>query len=88
MHPYECNGAGKCVHHDRRKTETHNPATCALCDPDYDFQPNEFRFVPTRLIRVGEHECFTCTKCSTTFGIIHSVCPVCALEWRVKNEIT
>jgi len=39
FHPYECNGLGKCIHHDRRKTEMHDPATCALCDPKYDFGP-------------------------------------------------
>jgi len=31
FHPYECDGAGKCVHCDKKKTETHNPETCALC---------------------------------------------------------
>lgn len=40
FHPYECDGPLKCVHCDRNKTATHDPATCALCDPEYDFQPN------------------------------------------------
>jgi hypothetical protein len=39
FHPFECNGAGKCVHCDRRRTADHDPATCALCDPEYDFVP-------------------------------------------------
>ncbi len=39
FHPYECDGPGKCIHHDRRKTAQHDPATCALCDPEYDFGP-------------------------------------------------
>lgn len=57
MHPYECDGPGRCVHCDRRivtytfgESETHltghyqhHPADCALCDPDYDGQPNEHR---------------------------------------------
>lgn len=32
MHPYECDGPGHCRHCDRRRTTSHNPATCALCD--------------------------------------------------------
>lgn len=49
FHPYECDGPGKCVHCDRvtvtgshgdEVTVTHDPATCGLCDPDYDMQPN------------------------------------------------
>jgi len=43
FHPFECNGAGRCRHCDRRKDQTHDPATCALCDPEYDFQPNPHR---------------------------------------------
>lgn len=39
MHPYECDGLGKCRHCDRRKTKEHDPATCPLCDPEYDFGP-------------------------------------------------
>jgi hypothetical protein len=40
FHPFECDGKGKCRHCDRRKDSGHDPATCALCDPDYDMQPN------------------------------------------------
>lgn len=40
FHPYECNGPGKCAHCDRQETDGHDPATCALCDPAYDFAPN------------------------------------------------
>ena len=45
LHPYECNGPGQCMHCDRRFDEDihmreHDPATCSLCDPDYDGQPN------------------------------------------------
>ena len=36
LHPFECDGPGKCIHHDRKVTETHDPAKCPLCDPDYD----------------------------------------------------
>lgn len=43
FHPYECDGPGKCIHCDRGKTDTHDPATCALCDPEYDMQPNPHR---------------------------------------------
>ena len=34
MHPYECDGIGKCIHCDRRRTATHIPENCALCDDD------------------------------------------------------
>lgn len=43
MHPYNCGGAGKCRHCDREKDDEHNPEKCALCDPDYDGNPNEYR---------------------------------------------
>lgn len=43
FHPYECDGAGKCKHCDRVTTPDHDPATCALCDPEYDFRPNPQR---------------------------------------------
>jgi hypothetical protein len=36
FHPFECDGKGKCRHCDRRKTEDHDPATCALCTPQVD----------------------------------------------------
>ena len=44
MHPYNCDTAfgGTCVHCERKKTENHDPATCALCDPEYDFKENKF----------------------------------------------
>jgi hypothetical protein len=31
MHPYECDGNGHCIHCDRKKTEAHDPESCALC---------------------------------------------------------
>lgn len=40
FHPYECDGHGKCEHCDRRVSDRHDPATCALCDPAYDMQDN------------------------------------------------
>lgn len=40
FHPYECDGPGKCPHCDRREQPDHDPATCALCDPEYDGAPN------------------------------------------------
>jgi hypothetical protein len=40
FHPYECNGPGKCDHCDRDENDRHDPSQCALCDPDYDMQPN------------------------------------------------
>ena len=49
LHPYECDGPGKCVHCDREyrleenwkhEEREHDPATCTLCDPTYDFMPN------------------------------------------------
>ena len=42
MHPYNCDYpyGGSCVHHERKVTEGHDPATCALCDPEYDFAEN------------------------------------------------
>ena len=42
FHPYECDGPGKCAHCDRLLTDNHDPSTCALCDPEYDLQPNPF----------------------------------------------
>ncbi len=56
FHPYECDGAGKCVHCDREyrlevnsleQEREHNPATCALCDPSYDGMPNPVWRGPT-----------------------------------------
>ena len=35
MHPYECYGS-PCIHCDRRKTDDHDPETCALCNFDKD----------------------------------------------------
>lgn len=32
LHPYECDGPGKCVHCDQRPTYDHDPNNCALCD--------------------------------------------------------
>ena len=46
MHPYNCDGKGKCEHCDRAKIEGHNPATCALCDPEYDFAENPYWKIP------------------------------------------
>jgi hypothetical protein len=53
FHPYACDGPGKCCHCDRRHMVassdegtnhySHDPATCALCDPEYDHQPNQYR---------------------------------------------
>ena len=40
FHPYECDGPSKCIHCDRGKRGEHDPATCALCDPEYDYAPN------------------------------------------------
>jgi hypothetical protein len=31
LHPYECDGPGKCEHCDHTKNKTHDPETCALC---------------------------------------------------------
>lgn len=39
FHPYECDGPGNCIHCDRRTTTDHAPASCALCDPEYDATP-------------------------------------------------
>jgi len=41
LHPYECDGPGKCRHCDREVTESHDPAVCSLCDPEYDGMPND-----------------------------------------------
>ncbi len=49
LHPYECEGWPECPHCARRHvkradgTLAHDPATCELCDPEYDHQVNEFR---------------------------------------------
>lgn len=40
LHPYEC--GANCPHCDRRVSADHDPATCALCDPEYDLQPNPY----------------------------------------------
>jgi hypothetical protein len=32
MHPYACDGPGKCIHCDRKPLGDHNPSTCPLCD--------------------------------------------------------
>lgn len=45
FHPFECNGHGSCVHCDRLVGANHDPATCALCDPEYDGAPNHHRAV-------------------------------------------
>lgn len=42
FHPFECNGVGKCIHCDRQTTDNHHPDVCALCDPEYDMQPNPY----------------------------------------------
>lgn len=34
LHPYECDGRGRCVHCDRRVEVGHDPETCALCNYD------------------------------------------------------
>lgn len=37
FHPYECDGPGKCIHCDEKKSDRHDPANCALCrsmDPE------------------------------------------------------
>lgn len=39
LHPYECDGPGSCVHCERRVMLSHDPSTCALCDPEYDGGP-------------------------------------------------
>ena len=31
MHPYACDGLGRCVHCDRRRTKHHRPSDCWLC---------------------------------------------------------
>jgi hypothetical protein len=50
FHPYECDGPGACLHCDRMQRTSlmtgdvlHDPATCALCDPEYDGQPNVYQ---------------------------------------------
>lgn len=45
LHPFDCDGPGECIHCDRRivvrhGVYTHHPGDCALCDPEYDGQPN------------------------------------------------
>jgi len=45
MHPYNCDGEGKCIHCDRRRTEDHDPDKCALCrfmDGDDEIDGIEF----------------------------------------------
>ena len=52
-HPAECDGPGFCVHCDRLPVVwtggegtshySHDPATCELCDPDYDGLHNPYR---------------------------------------------
>ena len=49
VHPYQCDGPGKCPHCDRRvivatgdegtSHYAHHPNDCGLCDPDYDGLP-------------------------------------------------
>lgn len=34
MHPYNCFGAGKCIHCDRKSTPRHRIKKCALCNWD------------------------------------------------------
>ena len=40
----------------------------------------------TILIEVGEHQCLTCTRCSTTFARVHPACPSCSQEFRARAE--
>ena len=34
LHPFACDGPGKCVHCDRRETPGHDPEACTLCAGD------------------------------------------------------
>lgn len=34
MHPYECDGKGKCRHCDRAHVGGHRPSECAFCEED------------------------------------------------------
>ena len=34
MHPYECDGKGKCPHCDRKTTPYHKVGRCAFCIED------------------------------------------------------
>lgn len=40
FHPFECDGPGKCIHHDREMGVTHLPehdeGTCRICDWNRD----------------------------------------------------
>ena len=42
FHPYECNHDKTCPHCARAVFEGHDPATCSLCDPEYDLAPNKY----------------------------------------------
>ena len=33
-----------------------------------------------KLVNVGEYECVTCTRCATTFAIVHPTCPRCVMQ--------
>jgi hypothetical protein len=41
FHPFECDKSN-CRHCKRLKTEDHDPGTCSLCDPEYDYMPNPY----------------------------------------------
>jgi len=35
MHPYNCDGAGRCEHCDRQTTKFHKVSKCLFCRDDY-----------------------------------------------------
>jgi hypothetical protein len=60
MHPYNCDGPGKCIHCDETKTERHDPKRCWLChDGDPDGPPGRLGHIVSRANAepsIGEHE--------------------------------
>lgn len=47
LHPFECD-YGKCIHCDRRLTDDHDPATCALCDDGMNAEAVSLEDAPAR----------------------------------------
>jgi len=58
MHPMNCDTpySGSCRHCERAQTAEHDPAICALCDPEYDHLPNKYRNTPSAITTKDEQQ--------------------------------
>ena len=47
LHPYECDGPGKCIHCDRKRTKHHRPSECWLCHETLKRHPKNCQMCAT-----------------------------------------